>query len=131
MIDYLDWQSDLTLEQVFAGAPPFSYPSIVDGLGTLYLSKDPHDNRSVLMLMSDDKVATITPATFNLATRVNEYGGKPYWLSGSSLVFANRSDQCLYRQQQLRSTWKHSTAWFCRLKPLKKQWSWPEPNHQS
>ncbi|MGK0438187.1 MAG: dipeptidyl aminopeptidase/acylaminoacyl peptidase [Paracoccaceae bacterium] len=99
MIDYLDWQSDLTLEQVFAGAPPFSYPSIVDGMGTLYLSKDPHDNRSVLMLMSDDKVATITPATFNLTTRVNEYGGKPYWLRGSSLVFANRSDQCLYRQQ--------------------------------
>ncbi|MBL4673049.1 MAG: hypothetical protein JKX81_12385 [Arenicella sp.] len=99
MIDYLDWQSDLTLEQVFAGAAPFSYPSIVDGLGTLYLSKDPHDNRSVLRLMSGDKVNTITPAWSNLQTRVNEYGGKPYWLLGKSLVFANRSDQCLYRQQ--------------------------------
>jgi len=99
MIDYLDWQSDLSLEQVFAGAAPFSYPSIVDGLGTLYLSKDPQDNRSVLMLMSGDEIQTITPADFNLQTRVNEYGGKPYWLFGRSLVFANRSDQCLYRQQ--------------------------------
>ena len=99
MIDYLDWQSDLSLEHVFAGATPFSYPSIVDGLGTLYLSKDPHDNRSVLMLMSGNEVHTITPADYNLQTRVNEYGGKPYWLFARSLVFANRSDQCLYRQQ--------------------------------
>jgi dipeptidyl aminopeptidase/acylaminoacyl peptidase len=51
------------------------------------------------MLLSGDKVDTITPQPFNLATRVNEYGGKPYWLFGKSLVFANRSDQCLYRQQ--------------------------------
>jgi dienelactone hydrolase len=99
MIDYLDWQSDLSLEQVFAGAAPFSYPSIIDGLGTLYLSKDKHDNRSILMLLSNDKADTITPPRFNLQTRVNEYGGKPYWLFADSVVFANRSDQCLYRQQ--------------------------------
>jgi dipeptidyl aminopeptidase/acylaminoacyl peptidase len=99
MIDYLDWQSDLSLEQVFAEAVSFAYPSIIDDLGTLYLSKDKHDNRSVLMLLSGDKLEPITPTPFNLQTRVNEYGGKPYWLSGRSLVFANQADQCLYRQQ--------------------------------
>ncbi|MGK0374480.1 MAG: dienelactone hydrolase [Arenicella sp.] len=99
MIDYLDWQSNLSLEQVFAGAASFSYPSIIDRLGTLYLGKDTQDNRSILMLLSDNKTDTITPAEFNLQTRVNEYGGKPYWLFADSVVFANRSDQCLYRQQ--------------------------------
>jgi dienelactone hydrolase len=99
MIDYLDWQSDLSLEQVFTGAAPFAYPSIVDHSRTLYLSKDKHDNRSVLMLSTTDNTESITPVPFNLQTRVNEYGGKPYWLFGSSVIFANQSDQCLYRQQ--------------------------------
>jgi len=98
-MDYLDWQSDLSLEQVFNGAAPFSYPSILPEQRTFYLGRDKRDNRSVLMLRDCKDTKCVTPAEFNLQTRVNEYGGKPYWLFDSSLVFANQADQCLYRQE--------------------------------
>lgn len=101
MMDYLDWQSDLSLEQVFGGASSYSYPSTLGANGTLYLTKSEGDNRSVLVLHTDDNVDCVTPAPFNLQTRVNEYGGKPYWVFDTSLVFANRADQCLYRQDFL------------------------------
>jgi dipeptidyl aminopeptidase/acylaminoacyl peptidase len=98
-MDYLDWQSELSLAQVFGAVASFSYASMLDDFGVLYLSKSKQDNRSVLMLANGDHKTCITPAPFNLQTRVNEYGGKPYWVHGSSLVFCNQADQCLYRQK--------------------------------
>ena len=100
-MDYLDWQSNLRLQDVFGGAAEFSFPSVLSEGKTLYLGKDKSDNRAVLKLICDETTVSVTPAPYNLQTRVNEYGGKPYWLCGSSLVFANQADQCLYRQEIL------------------------------
>ncbi len=102
-MDYLDWQSEVSLDQVFADGEQFSYPSIASNLGTLYLTKSRGDNRSILKLKSKRDNQSVTPAPFNLQTRVNEYGGKPFWVFESSVVFANRSDQCLYRQEFQRN----------------------------
>lgn len=101
MLDYLEWQSNLGLDQVFAGSDDFSYPTIVPGVGTLYLSSlKAEKSRSVLMLIRQDglEAECITPAPFSLQTKVNEYGGKPYWVHGSTVYFANGSDQSLYQQ---------------------------------
>jgi len=102
-MDYLEWQSDLTLKQVFEGGTSFSYPCILNDQETLYLSKNRNDNRSVLKLLGNEATRCLTPAPYSLQTRVNEYGGKSYWVSGSSFVFANQADQCLYRQDILPS----------------------------
>lgn len=101
MIDYLDWKSPLTLEQVFAGSEAFSYPSFLMSCDSqiVYLSSLKEDKgRSVLMLMSGENTKCITPSPYNLQIKVNEYGGMPYWVFSDSIVFANQADQCLYRQ---------------------------------
>jgi len=100
MTDYLDWQSDLSLEQVFAASDPFSYPdfSVSSGASRLvYLSHLTSDGgRAALMLEGGSE--PISHASYSLRTKINEYGGKPYWLCGDNVVFASQRDQCLYRQ---------------------------------
>jgi len=101
-MDYLDWHSELSLETVFAGSAFYSYPTFlnaqVDDQRFVSLSKNASDNRQVLMLHSGEHIRCITPPPFKLQTKVNEYGGKPFWLLDNALVFANQSDQCLYTQ---------------------------------
>lgn len=101
-MDYLDWKSGLSLETVFAGSVSYSYPTFLssypDDQRFVSVSKNLSDNRQVLMLHSNDQIQCLTPSPFKLQTKVNEYGGKPFWLLGQELVFANQSDQCLYAQ---------------------------------
>ena len=103
MTDYLNWQSDLTLEQVFAASDPFSYPDFSSDSKPsklVYLSQLNQDNgRTALML--EGRPQSISPAAYNLRTKISEYGGKPYWLCGDDVIFANQGDQCLYRQALL------------------------------
>jgi len=99
-MDYLDWKSNLSLEQVFSETAGFTHPSLLDDGSILYLTKSSKDNRSVLMLVTKKKERCVTPSPFNLQTRVNEYGGKPFWVFGTSILFANASDQCLYYQER-------------------------------
>ena len=101
MTGYLDWQSSLNLEEVFADGTSFSYPQLLpDGSGRLvYLSTlKEEQGRVALMLLDNGNQTCVTPAPYHLRTKVNEYGGKPYWLVDQSIVFANQEDQCLYRQ---------------------------------
>jgi len=105
MTDYLDWVSNLSLAQVFDSGESFSHPEICtlksNGIeGLLYLSVlKSEKSRVVLMLQTEHETKCITPPGFSLRTKVNEYGGKPFWLFGDELVFANHSDQCLYLQK--------------------------------
>ena len=115
MTDYLNWQSNLTLEQVFAASDPFSYPDFSSGSNPSELVYLKHltqeSSRAALVLESSGKC--ISPTPFNLRTKISEYGGKPYWLSGDDVIFANQSDQCLYRQSL-----QDSTAGPVRISPL-------------
>lgn len=103
MIDYLDWESELTLEEVFASVESHSFPHIINSSGNhhefLYLTTlKSEQSRAALMLCVGAKTQCITPQPFSLRTSVNEYGGKPFWLFGDELLFVNQKDQCLYRQ---------------------------------
>ena len=109
MTDYLQWQSDLSLEQVFASGESFSYPSpLENNHDFVYLTelKQEKSRRALMLCRVNDKDhngktysrESITPAPFNCQTKVNEYGGKPFWVSGDTIIFANQEDQCLYRQ---------------------------------
>jgi len=98
-MDYIDWQSSLSLEQVFAEGESFTYPTPF-GDGFIYLTElKSEKNRSALMYSSEQGDHCITPLPFSLRTRVNEYGGKPFWLFGDTLYFANQQDQCIYCQK--------------------------------
>jgi hypothetical protein len=54
--------------------------------------------RSVLVHRSPDGTTRdVTPAPFNVRTRVHEYGGGAYVVAGDWIYFSNFSDQRLYR----------------------------------
>jgi len=99
VMDYLDWESSLTAEQVFASSENFSYPQHLSDGSIIYLTSLSNDNnRSVLVRRNGEKEQVITPASFHLQTQISEYGGKPFWVYDDYIVFANRDDQCLYLQ---------------------------------
>lgn len=99
MLDYLQWKSDLSLDNVFSTGESFSYPTYFDQHIIYVTALKKEKSRSALMLKTEHDVHCITPQPFSLRTKVNEYGGKAFWLFGDQLFFANQSDQCLYRQQ--------------------------------
>ncbi len=105
MTDYLNWRSKLSLEQVFAADDSLSYPSYWRDNMLVLSSLSAEKGRTVVKLLTKEsgsetvhKSECITPASFSLRTKINEYGGKPYWLFGDELVFVNQDDQCLYVQ---------------------------------
>ncbi|MFT5571171.1 MAG: dipeptidyl aminopeptidase/acylaminoacyl peptidase [Cryomorphaceae bacterium] len=102
MLDYLDWQSPLSAKKVFTNGETFSYPQFINAQSNsfIYLTQLKNESsRAVLILKTPNASQCLTPALYDLGTKISEYGGKPYWLFGQNLYFVNRSDQCLYRQQ--------------------------------
>ena len=98
MSDYLNWQSDLTVEHVFAEGESFSYPTLLDD-GMVYLSTlKSEGSRQALIYRKGEHVKCLTPVLYDLRTKISEYGGKPYWYLEGEIYFANNRDQCLYRQ---------------------------------
>ena len=98
-MDYLQWQSSLSAEDVFIGSETFAYPELLDDGSIIYLTALKDDkNRSALVRKIDDREQVITPKPYHLQTQISEYGGKPFWLSDDHIIFANRDDQCLYLQ---------------------------------
>jgi dienelactone hydrolase len=51
----------------------------------------------------DVGAADVTPAGFNVRTRVHEYGGGSWLVAGGTCIFSNYDDQRLYRQSIGRS----------------------------
>jgi hypothetical protein len=48
----------------------------------------------------DGAITDVTPAGFNARTRVHEYGGGHFAVSGGTVWFINFADQRLYRQDR-------------------------------
>ena len=71
----------------------------VDGDDLYWLEGRPDEaGRSVLVRrLPDGTTHDVTPAPFNVRTRVHEYGGGAYVVTTGSCYFSNFSDQRLYR----------------------------------
>lgn len=68
-------------------------------------SRPAEGGRQVLMRRSaDGMIDALTPAGFNVRTRVHEYGGNAYLVTDSGVVFANFADQRLYWQEFSKQT---------------------------
>ncbi len=98
--DYLDWRSQLKPEQVFGEVESLAYP-VPWRDGYIYLTSIPEEgNRSSLIYRSASEPAepkNLVSEPYDLRTRICEYGGKPFWLFGDLLIFANDKDQSLYK----------------------------------
>ncbi len=95
---YGSWASPITAELVTAAELRLGQPALDDG-DVYWLEGRPAEaGRTVLVRRRPDGTqADLTPAPFNVRTRVHEYGGGAYAVQRGVIVAVNFADQRLYR----------------------------------
>jgi dipeptidyl aminopeptidase/acylaminoacyl peptidase len=95
---YGTWPSAISAEALAAQGVRFGSVA-VDGDAIYWLERRPSEGgRNVLMrLGSDGPHRELTPPSFNVRTRVHEYGGGAYVVAGGVVYFSNFADQRIYR----------------------------------
>ncbi|MCP4567331.1 MAG: S9 family peptidase [FCB group bacterium] len=97
MASYGSWKSPFSAD--FLVAKSIRLGSLaVDDNNLYWLELRPADGGRVVLVRRDSKGKTVdvTPAPYNVRSRVNEYGGGAYLVSGKTVIFSNFSDQRLY-----------------------------------
>ena len=95
---YGTWRSGIRIEDVVGDVIAFAEPW-VDGDDVFWLEGRPSEGgrRVLVSAAADGSTADLTPAPFNVRTRVHEYGGGSYAVTGGIVVFSNFDDGRLYR----------------------------------
>ena len=93
------WSSPISIDLLLKGEMRLS-ASRWDGADLYWIEGRPdEDGRQVIVRRSaDGAIADVTPRGFNARTRVHEYGGGDYAVSGGTVWFTNFDDQRVYRQ---------------------------------
>jgi hypothetical protein len=101
---YGSWRSPITSDLILAQITMLSDVR-VDGEEIYWLEGRPQDQgRNVIVRVGPDGIgADITSVDFNVRTRVHEYGGGAWSLTGGTCIFSNFEDQRLYRQRTDRT----------------------------
>jgi len=96
---YGAWASPLTAARVTAGALRFADLAI-DGDDVYWTEgRASEGGRYVIVRRTpDDRTLDVTPAGFNVRSRVHEYGGAAMAVHKGDVYFANFADQRIYRQ---------------------------------
>ncbi|HUP53938.1 MAG TPA: prolyl oligopeptidase family serine peptidase [Methylomirabilota bacterium] len=97
-LPYGAWPSPIRIDDLLGDTVRLGEPWI-DGDEIYWIEGRPAEaGRSVLVRRAaDGTVADITPAPFDVRSRVHEYGGGAYTVAGGTVVFSNRTDGRLYR----------------------------------
>lgn len=92
------WKSPVTSQLVAGASLRLGDISLSDGVVYFTESRPAEKGRSVL-LRAESSVAPedMTPASFDVRTRVHEYGGGAFAISGSAAFFSNAVDGRIYR----------------------------------
>jgi dipeptidyl aminopeptidase/acylaminoacyl peptidase len=94
------WRSTIGAARVAAGVRPVSSPRIA-GERLLWLEGLPQEGgRSVIVeRLADGTRRVLTPAPFNVRTRVHEYGGGAFAAAGDTVWFSNFADNLVHAQR--------------------------------
>ena len=91
------WPSPISAAIVAAGAAPLSQVAL-DGADAFWLAgRASEGGRITLLRRRGADVVELTPAPFNVRTRVHEYGGGALLVADGVAYFSNFSDNRLYR----------------------------------
>jgi len=94
---YGSWRSPITAEFITTGVTGLSALTS-EGDALYWLESRPAEaGRSTLMTSRDGVIRELTPAPYNVRSRVHEYGGGAYLATANGIYFVNFSDQNLYR----------------------------------
>lgn len=92
------WPSPISADDVARGAARLSTPRLVDGELWWTEGRPAESGRQVVVRRDADGVVhDVLPAAANARTRVHEYGGLSWVVAGGALVFAEFTDQRLWR----------------------------------
>ncbi|HHZ87898.1 MAG TPA: S9 family peptidase [Chromatiaceae bacterium] len=94
------WPSPFSSDAVVAAATGLG--QVVTDLNSIYwLENRPQEQgRSVIMCAdSDGAITVVTPASFNVRSRVHEYGGGAFTVKDGHVYFVNDADQRIYTQR--------------------------------
>jgi dipeptidyl aminopeptidase/acylaminoacyl peptidase len=100
---YGSWASPITVDLLLKGTARMRNQMVRWDGDDLYWSelRPSEAGRIVVCRRSPDGAITdVTPAGFNARTRVHEYGGGHFAVSGGTVWFINFADQRLYRQDR-------------------------------
>jgi len=96
---YGSWRSPITADLIVSETVGLGSP-VGDGQDVCWLERRPMEGgRSVLVRRSPEgRTRDVTPAGFDVRTRVHEYGGGAFAVREGVVYFANDPDQRVYRQ---------------------------------
>lgn len=99
---YGSWESPITSDVIAQGSIGLGQIAL-DGPGgkdTYWIESRPSEGgRNVLVRRTESgKISDVTPAPYNVRTRVHEYGGGAFAVHRGVIYFSNFEDQRLYRQ---------------------------------
>lgn len=95
-----EWTSPITSDLIVSNSIGLSSVQITNNQDIYWLESRPQEKgRNVLVKYNahGEKI-DITPATFNVRTRVHEYGGGSFLIAQEKVYFANFQDQQIYVQ---------------------------------
>lgn len=93
------WKSPITSDLIVSETIKLGGATL-DGEDIYWLEGRPSEGGRYVLVRrtSDGKVADVTPAPFNVRTRVHEYGGAAFLIADRTIYFSNFADQRLYQQ---------------------------------
>ena len=96
--NYGCWSSPLTAQSVSLDSGDMNFLR-TDSSGVCFINSvdGEKDKQAVWHLSSNGELNRLTPTSFNVRSRVHEYGGVPYCVHGNRLWFCNLADQAIYR----------------------------------
>ncbi len=96
---YGSWKSPITSELIVAGSIRLGQ-IVLDGDTIYWTEGRPSENGRSLIIKwtADGGMEEITPAGFNVRSRVHEYGGGTFTVHDEAVYFSNFLDQRLYTQ---------------------------------
>ena len=94
------WKSPITPEVILSSAVTLDHVA-VDGEDSYWTEMRPLEGGRYVLVRrgADGQTVDMTPAPFNVRTRVHEYGGGAFTIVDGTIYFVHFDDQRLYRQR--------------------------------
>ncbi len=94
------WKSPITTDLIVEDSVSLGAMQM-DGEDLYWVEMRPQEGaRNVIVRRTPNgEVTDVTPAPYNVRTRVHEYGGLCFWVKDGVVLFSNFADQRVYRQE--------------------------------
>ena len=94
---YGTWKSPISTQDVFGKFIGIGSVRLA-GEQVFWVEMRPDGRNVIVRRSADGNISQVTPGTFNVRSRVHEYGGGAYLVVEGNVYFSNFKDQRIYRQ---------------------------------